>query len=145
MKRSLIAILVIFLVQSASANYAFYNTVKKTCNGYRVTVLQTDMALAPDDFSLTMKSNRNNFELMMVIGFAAAGQAIRQQYYLAEQHSDYIPVIPEKVSIKVIVPVERNQMTIFAYADAELVRQLAEGKVETVDFMRQIKDSIQTL
>ena len=145
MRRIGLFLVFILTMQIAYGNYAFYNTVKKTCEGYRVIIKQDDMEMLQDEFDLNLKSNRNNFEMIMVVGFAAVGQAIRQQYYLAEKHSDYKPYIPEKIAIKVVVPVERNQMTIFAHADAELVRQLAEGKIETVDFMRQIKDSIQTL
>jgi len=144
-RRTFLFILLFLTAQIAWGNYAFYNTVKKTCEGYRVTIERSDMALENGSFAMTLSSGRNNFEMMMVVGFAAAGQAIRQQYYLAEKHADYNPVVPEKISIKVIVPVERNQMTIFAYASSDLVFQLAEGKIETVDFMRLIKDSIQTL
>lgn len=146
MKPRIFFILLILLIfQTARANYAFYNTVKKTCLSYRVPIQQTDMLLEENGFSINLNSNRNNFEMIMMIGFVAAGQAIRHQYYLEENHNDYSPVIPEKISIRITVPVERNQMTIFATASSEQVYQLAEGAIESVDFIRQIKDSIQTL
>ncbi len=146
MKRMLLmSILFLFGVQGLSANYAFYKKVKNTCAAYRIKVNDSDMSLTDDSFSLTLNSMRNNFEMVMIIGFVSAGKAIVHQRYLATQISGYKSVIPRTINVMVNVPSGRGKAVISAGADAALVEQLANGKIEPSEFMLKIKDSIQTL
>jgi len=146
MKRMLlVSILFLFGVQGLSANYAFYKKVKNTCAAYRVKVNDSDMNLTDDSFNLTLNSLRNNFEMVMIVGFVAAGKAIEHQRYLANQISGYKAVIPQTINVMVNVPLGRGKAIISATASADMVEQLANGKIEPSEFMQQIKDSIQTL
>lgn len=145
MKRILPVIIVLFAVQTAFANYAFYKKVTSVCTQYRIKTSQADMSLSSDVFEFNLESLRNNFEMVMLVGFAATGQAINHQYSMAEHRSDYSPLVPQRVIIAVQVPVERDQMIITATASATEVRQLANGEIKPREFMQSIKDSIQTL
>ena len=60
-------------------NYAFKKKVKNICKSYRITVESDQFELENDTFYLTLESGRNNFEMFMVVGFAAAGQAVAHQ------------------------------------------------------------------
>ena len=130
--KKILAIVVILLMgsQFAFANYAFYKKVSSTCKYYRVTVDQKKMALTKNvdgsyQFSIEMQSLRNNFEMVMLVGFTA--------------------IVPGNTEVTVTIPVSRQNTIITAQASAEHVRQLTDGKIDTAGFMRLIKDSIQTL
>ena len=82
-----IFIIFLFAVISSEvlhANYAFYRKVTNTCKSYRIEVKADDMDLnlENNDFSINLISRRNNFEMIMLIGFASAGQAIIHQKHL---------------------------------------------------------------
>ena len=98
-----------------------------------------------NNFTINLTSRRNNFEMIMIIGFAAAGQAIIHQKQLQGTINNYNPVIPAQVSVFVTVPMGRGDTIFSAEANAFLVQELADGSLDTAEFMREIKDSIQTL
>jgi hypothetical protein len=105
------------------------------------------MLLSTDNknFSINLTSRRNNFEMIMLIGFAAAGKAIIHQKHLQGTISNYNPVIPDQVNVVVTVPMGRDNTIFSAEANTILVQELADGTLDSADFMRKIKDSIQTL
>ena len=149
--KSMNKIFIIFLFAVISsevlhANYAFYRKVTNTCKSYRIEVKADDMDLnlENNDFSINLISRRNNFEMIMLIGFASAGQAIIHQRHLQETINNYEAIVPDKVNVVVTVPVGRNNTIFSAEASAAMVQKLADGTVDTADFMRKIKDSIQT-
>ena len=129
------------------ANYAFYRQVTSTCKSYHVEVSSGAMALSTDNknFAINLTSRRNNFEMIMLVGFAATGKAIIHQKHLQGTISNYNPVIPGQVNVVVTVPMGRDKTIFSAEADAILVQELADGSLDSADFMRKIKDSIQTL
>jgi len=145
-----ILILFLFSVMSSEvlyANYAFYRKVTSTCQSYRVEVAadNMDLDLENNDFSINLNSRRNNFEMVMLIGFASAGQAIIHQKHLQQTINNYEAIVPDKVNVVVTVPMGRNNTIFSAEASSVMVQELADGTVDTADFMRKIKDSIQTL
>ena len=149
--KSMNKIFIIFLFAVISsevlhANYAFYRKVTNTCKSYRIEVKADDMDLnlENNDFSINLISRRNNFEMIMLIGFASAGQAIIHQRHLQETINNYEAIVPDKVNVVVTVPVGRNNTIFSAEASSAMVQKLANGTVDTADFMRKIKDSIQT-
>lgn len=149
--KSMNKIFIIFLFAVISsevlhANYAFYRKVTNTCKSYRIEVKADDMDLnlENNDFSINLISRRNNFEMIMLIGFASAGQAIIHQKHLQETINNYEAIVPDKVNVVVTVPVGRNNTIFSAEASSAMVQKLADGTVDTADFMRKIKDSIQT-
>ena len=149
--KSMNKIFIIFLFAVISsevlhANYAFYRKVTNTCKSYRIEVKADDMDLnlENNDFSINLISRRNNFEMIMLIGFASAGQAIIHQRHLQETINNYEAIVPDKVNVVVTVPVGRNNTIFSAEASSAMVQKLADGTVDTADFMRKIKVSIHT-
>ena len=149
--KSMNKIFIIFLFTVISsevlhANYAFYRKVTNTCKSYRIEVKADDMDLnlENNDFSINLISRRNNFEMIMLIGFASAGQAIIHQRHLQETINNYEAIVPDKVNVVVTVPGGRNNTIFSAEESSAMVQKLADGTVDTADFMRKIKDSIQT-
>jgi len=150
--KKILAIVVILLMgsQFAFANYAFYKKVSSTCKYYRVTVDQKKMALTKNtdgsyQFSIEVQSLRNNYEIVVLVGFISVGHAINHQETIAKKKSGYTAIVPGNTSVTVTIPVSRQNTIITAQASAEHVRQLTDGKIDTAGFMRLIKDSIQTL
>ena len=63
----------------------------------------------------------------------------------ADDENEDNPVIPGQVHVVVTVPMGRDKTIFSAEANALLVQELADGSLDSADFMRKIKDSIQTL
>ena len=145
-----LAIVIIMSTQFAFANYAFYRKVSNTCKFYRVSIDEKKMSLIKNkdgsyNFSIEMESLRNNFEMVMLVGFISVGQAMSHQESFAKKKPGYSAIIPGDTEVTVTVPVSRQNTIITAKATADQIRQLSDGKVDTAAFMRLIKDSIQTL
>ena len=145
-----LAIIIIMSTQFVFANYAFYRKVSNTCKFYRVSIDEKKMSLIKNkdgsyNFSIEMESLRNNFEMVMLVGFISVGQAMSHQESFAKKKPGYSAIIPGDTEVTVTVPVSRQNTIITAKATADQIRQLSDGKVDTAAFMRLIKDSIQTL
>lgn len=146
----IILILVLIGAQPLFANYAFYRKVTNTCKYYRVEVKKSNMSLtrsADDtyDFSINLKSNRNNFEMVMLVGFISAGQAIKHQREFAKNTPNFTPVVPQFTEVSVTIPTGKVDMIISARANVEVILLFVNGKIDSTEFMHKIKDSIQTL
>ena len=146
-KLLIVFLLVLNSIGILHANYAFYRKVTSTCKTYHVDITSDNMQLNMDsnNFTINLTSRRNNFEMIMIIGFAAAGQAIIHQKHLQGTINNYNPIIPAQVSVFVTVPMGRGDTIFSAEANAFLVQELADGSLDTAEFMIEIKDSIQTL
>ena len=145
-----LAIIIIMSTQFVFANYAFYRKVSNTCKFYRVSIDEKKMSLIKNkdgsyNFTIEMESLRNNFEMVMLVGFISVGQAMTHQESFAKKKPGYNAIIPGDTEVTVTVPVSRQNTIITAKATADQIRQLSDGKVDTAAFMRLIKDSIQTL
>ena len=81
-------------------NYAFKKKVKNVCKSYRIAVETSQLSLDKDEFSISLESGRNNFEMFMLVGFASAGQAISHQKEMGLANAD----TPAKVQLSVAVP-----------------------------------------
>ena len=139
-------IILVFGIHFLFGNYAFYSKVRNTCSSYRLVVELPELPLLPDEgFTLTMNSKRNNFERVMLIGFASVGKAMEHQRYLQGIGKIEQALIPASVTIIVNVPVTRDNLVVSASASTELIEKLSAGIIETSQFMQEIKDSIQTL
>ena len=143
-------IVLVMSSQFAFANYGFYRKVTNTCKYYRVTVDEKKMSLTKNkdgsySFSIEMKSLRNNFEMVMLVGFISVGQAMNHQEKFAKKKPEYTAIIPEDTDVTVTIPVSRQNTIITAKATAGQIRQLTDGKIDSAGFMRLIKNSIQTL
>ena len=145
-----LATILIVSTQFVFANYAFYRKVTNTCKFYRVTVDEKKMALTKNadgsyQFTIELESLRNNFEMVMLVGFISVGQAMNHQESFAKKKTGYTAIVPADTEVTVSVPVSRQNTIISAKATAEQIRQLTDGKIDSAKFMLLIKNSIHTL
>ena len=89
------------------------------------------MEIVPDrngknSFKITMASNRNNFEMVMLVGYIAAGQAMKTGYE------------PETFFVSVDVPLGEGFRLVTTAAKVDL-QQLLSGKINTAQFVRKVK------
>ena len=119
----------------AFANYAFKKKVKSVCSSYRVSVNASAMDFDSELFSLTLESNRNNFEMVMLVGFASAGQAVSHQNSLGLSNA----YVPKEISIRVNVPASKGETMVFeAKCSSDDAIQLAAGTLDSSEFMQKI-------
>lgn len=149
-KYLIVLVVLFFNTTLLRANYAFYRQVTVTCKHYHITVKAGDMYFSglgenKPVFHLNLNSRRNNFEAVLIAGFVSAGRAIQHQHQLAEKRPDYRALIPDQVEVVVTIPLSRDNAIISARATADQIGLLTEGKINTTEFMRRIKDSITTL
>ena len=144
----LLATIIVMSTQFTFANYAFYRKVSNTCKFYRVAVDENKMSLTETKdgyhFTIEMKSRRANFDMVMLVGFISVGQAMSHQEAFAKRRPGYQAVLPKNTLVTVIFPTGRNNSTISASATEKQVRKLANGEIDTAEFMILIKDSIST-
>ena len=128
-------VILLLMVNSTYANYAFKKKIKSVCSSYRVSVNTNAMDLGADLFSLNLESNRNNFEMVLLVGFASAGQAVSHQKSLGLSNS----YIPNEIMVKVNVPASKGETMVFeAICSAEMAIQLAAGTLDSSEFMQKI-------
>ena len=89
------------------------------------------MEIVPDrngknSFKITLASNRNNFEMVMLVGYIAAGQAMKTGYE------------PETFFVSVDVPLGEGFRLVTTAAKVDL-QQLLSGKINTAQFVRKVK------
>ena len=141
MKKYLHHILILFLVywNPLYGNYAFKKKVKEVCRSYRIPVESSQLELGKSEVVITMESGRNNFEMYMLVGFASAGQAIAHQKEMNLSNA-YAPLM---VSLNVAVPASRNEFNTFsASCSAEMAISLADGRMDSTEFMQEIMKNI---
>ena len=126
---------VIIALNFTFANYAFKKKIKSVCSSYRVSVNASAMDFDSDLFSLTLESNRNNFEMVMLVGFASAGQAVSHQINLGLSNA----YTPNEITIRVNVPASKGETMVFeATCSSDIAMELAAGTLDSSDFMQKI-------
>ncbi|MBT3518512.1 MAG: hypothetical protein HOC41_06085 [Candidatus Marinimicrobia bacterium] len=141
-KRILIVALFALLISTDGlfANYAFKKKVKTVCQSYRITVESTQFSLGENDFLIELESGRNNFEMVMLVGFAAAGHAIEHQIQMGKANA----YTPENVTVNVAAPVSKGETSMFiATCSKKMAIDLANGTMDSSDFMQKINMEIQ--
>lgn len=132
---SILTCLSFLVFNYASANYAFKKKIKSVCSSYRVSVNASSMDFDSNLFSLTLESNRNNFEMVMLVGFASAGQAVSHQNSLGLSNA----YVPQEISIRVNVPSSKGETMVFeATCSSSDAIQLAAGTLDSSEFMQKI-------
>ena len=132
---SILAFTSILTFNYALANYAFKKKIKSVCSSYRVSVNASAMDFDSELFSLTLESNRNNFEMVMLVGFASAGQAISHQNNLGLSNA----YVPKEIAIRVNVPSSKGETMVFeANCSSDDAIQLAAGTLDSSEFMQKI-------
>ena len=86
-------------------------------------------------FSLALESNRNNFEMVMLVGFASAGQAVSHQNSLGLSNA----YVPKEISVRVNVPASKGETMVFeATCSSAIAIELAAGTLDSSEFMQKI-------
>jgi len=136
--RKAFIILICFIVltmEGVFANYAFKKKVKNVCVAYRVPVDPANMEFGDNLFSLSLESKRNDFEMVMLVGFASVGQAVSHQKSLNLANA----YLPETIMVQVYVPISKGETMIFeASCPAEKAIALVEGRMDSSEFMQQL-------
>ena len=129
----------ILLSSTLLGNYAFKKKVKEVCKSYRIPIESSQLSLGDSEIIITMESGRNNFEMYMLVGFASAGQAIAHQKEMNLSNA-YIPLM---VSLNVAVPASRDEYNTFsASCSSEMAISLADGRMDSSEFMQEIMKNI---
>ena len=140
-KRNLFTLLFSILLTTSSlfGNYAFKKKVKEVCKSYRIPIESSQLNLEKSEITITMESGRNDFELYMLVGFASAGQAIAHQKEMNLSNA-YTPLI---ISLNVAVPASRDEFNTFsASCSSEMAISLADGNMDSSEFMQKIMKNI---
>ena len=140
-KRNLFTLLFSILLTTSSlfGNYAFKKKVKEVCKSYRIPIESSQLNLGKSEITITMESGRNDFELYMLVGFASAGQAIAHQKEINLSNA-YTPLI---ISLNVAVPASRDEFNTFsASCSSEMAISLADGNMDSSEFMQKIMKNI---
>ena len=123
-------------------NYAFKKKVKTICKSYRIPVESSQLSLDTDEFSIAMESGRNNFEMFMLVGFASAGQAITHQKQMGLANA----YTPGTVRVSVAVPISKGNFNTFvANCSADMAISLADGRMDSSEFMQEIMKNMEIL
>ncbi len=132
MKKTIQLIVVSLLIsQALFANQKYFNEVKKVAKSYRIETSFENMKVVKDEkgkdvFYITLSSNRNNFEMVMLVGYIAAGQAIKSGFE------------PSSVFVTVDVPLGEG-FRLLTTATTDDLKQLLAGKITTKIFVRKVK------
>ena len=138
-KLFILPFIAILLSSTLLGNYAFKKKVKEVCKSYRIPIESSQLSLGDSEIIITMESGRNNFEMYMLVGFASAGQAIAHQKEMNLSNA-YIPLM---VSLNVAVPASRDEYNTFsASCSSEMAMSLADGRMDSSEFMQEIMKNI---
>jgi hypothetical protein len=110
----------------------FCASVQQICNAYQVAVDYDRMNLVEvgegqEEFSMTMKSERNQFDRILIIGFYAAGKAMTY-------HQEPI----QKVTVIISVAYKSTE-NIVASATRDNIVKFVNGELSTSEFIRRVK------
>lgn len=130
-KSTFFSVFLLVFVQVLFANPKYFNQVKKTAKAYRVEASLDKMKIVPDSngketFHITLSSNRNNFEMVMLVGYIAAGQAIKSGFE------------PTAIYVTIDVPLGEG-FRLVTTATSDDLKQLLSGKINTAQFVRKVK------
>jgi len=139
---SILSISICLNVGCLFGNYAFKKKVKSVCKSYRISVESSQLSLNGDEYSINMESGRNNFEMFMLVGFASAGQAIAHQKEMGLANA----YLPSSVNVSVAVPVSKGEYNTFiANCSSDMAISLADGSMDSSEFMQEIMKKIDIL
>ena len=134
-----IPIICFLVMNTLFGNYAFKKKVKEVCKSYRISIESSQLELGNNEVIITMESGRNNFEMYMLVGFGSAGQAIAHQNEMNLSNA-YTPLV---VSLNIAVPASRNEFNTFiASCNSEMAISLANGSMDSSEFMQEIMKNI---
>ena len=130
-KSTFFSVFLLVCVQVLFANPKYFNQVKKAAKAYRVEASLDKMKIVPDSngketFHITLSSNRNNFEMVMLVGYIATGQAMKSGFE------------PTAIYVTIDVPLGEG-FRLVTTATSDDLKQLLSGKINTAQFVRKVK------
>ena len=138
-KLFILPLAVLLITSTVFGNYAFKKKVKEVCKSYRIPIESSQLVLGDSEIVITIESGRNNFEMYMLVGFASAGQAIAHQKEMNLSNA-YTPLM---VSLNVAVPASKDEYNTFsASCSSEMAISLADGRMDSSEFMQEIMKNI---
>ena len=126
--RASLMIMMLFMSSHLFANYKFYSMVRHVCKAYQVEVSFNDMRIHEEFDSkmyldLNLKSGRNNFDTVLIVGFVAAGKAL--------ENSPEMEL--EGVNVTLNISARENNL-IIASASANDIVRLVRGDITSSEF-----------
>ena len=122
----IVLLIILLTTNGLYGNYAFKKKVKSVCASYRI-----DETL----FSMSLESGRNNFEMFIIVGFAASGQAVSHQQELGFSNA----YMPDNIQVTVNVPSSKGEVNTFvATCPSKTAIKLADGEIDSSEFMQKI-------
>ena len=120
------------LVSPSLANSEYFRIVQETAKIYRVEVTIDNMKLISDGqggrtFHIDLKSNRNNFEMVMLVGYIASGEAMK-----------HTGIEPSSIHVSIDVPLGEGYRLMTMSTSADVKRLLSE-EVNMAQFSRLVK------
>ena len=102
----------------------------------------SQLSLESEEVGISMESGRNNFEMFMLVGFASAGQAIAHQKQMGLANA----YTPGTVRVSVAVPISKGDFNTFvANCSADMAISLADGRMDSSEFMQEIMKNMEIL
>ncbi len=91
---------------------------------------------------LNLKSRRNNFEEVLMLGFSCVGKVMNRE--LSKEHNNESPpAVPSIVIINCNIPVGRNGTALSVSTNSALVVQFVDGSMSASQFWVELKNSFQ--
>ena len=80
--------------------------------------------------------------MFMIIGFAAAGQAVEHQKQMGLSNA----YMPANVQVSVQVPTAKDSFNTFvASCSSKMANELAEGRMDSAEFMQKITKNLKIM
>jgi len=116
------------------ANPKLFNSIRQICAAYQIDVNSSEMNLGQrsdgrQELTILINSSRNNFDRAMLIGFYAAGKAIK-----------YFQLNVDVVTI-VVNTEYKTDTNIYASSELDKVMSFVDGAVSSSEFIRKLKFS----
>ena len=124
-------IIIFFSITHVFASQKYFSQIQKTAKNYRVEINSNQIKSVISNngsvsLNIELTSNRNNFEMVMLVGYISAGSAFKS----GMQFNDVI--------VTVNVPLGDGFKLVTKSKIAEL-KQLMDGKINTSQFVRKIE------
>ncbi len=91
---------------------------------------------------LNLKSRRNNFEEVLMLGFSCVGKVMNRELS-KEYNNEFPPTVPSIVIINCNIPVGRNGTALSVSTNSALVVQFVDGSMSASQFWMELKNSFQ--
>ena len=124
-------IVIFFSITNIFASQKYLAQIQKTAKNYRVELKSNEIKSVVSNSGLVtlnidLQSNRNNFEMVMLVGYISAGTAFKSGMKLND------------VIVTVNVPLGDGFKLVTKSNITEL-KQLMDGKINTSQFVRKIE------